>query len=65
MQFFPWIIILLEKRLNKIWYDRKIIPIFAVLKKIQMRYMHQHITIADRFSPKEDQTGRGACFATE
>ena len=54
-----------KNSLHKIWNDQKNIAIFAVLKKIQMRYMLQHIKIVNRFSPEGDQTGRGACSATE
>ena len=34
-------------------------------KKIDMRQIQSHITTEKRFSPNEDYTARGACFATE
>jgi hypothetical protein len=34
-------------------------------KKTNMRQMQSYIATEKRFSPNEDYTARGACFATE
>jgi len=59
--------LLLNKKnsFRKIWNDQKIIPIFAMQKKLNMRHMQIHIKTETRFSPKGDDTGRGACSAIE
>ena len=47
----------------KNWHNQKNIHTFALLKQIQMRYMPSNIKTEQRFSPIEDYTTRGACFA--
>jgi hypothetical protein len=53
----------IKNTFRKIWRDQKIITIFALLKKLKMRYMPIHIETRKWFSPNGDYTIRGACFA--
>jgi len=50
---------------HKIWYERKIIAIFASQKFLTMRPTGQHRKMENWFSPLVDHTSRGAYLAIE